>query len=81
MKLTEAQRQLLGRMKNGASLSYDKLHGSIWSSDGRFTIKVRASTFNSLTVRNLIGPWITEGDTTGYRITPAGIAALEESNG
>lgn len=81
MALSEAQRGLLERLMGGASLSYNRWHGSIWLSDGRFTIKVRASTFKSLSERGLIGPWATKENTVGYRITPAGRAALEARDG
>lgn len=81
MKLTPAQRKLLERLATGATLSYDKLHGSIWSNDGRFTVKVNPNTFNALSLKTLIGAWSTEGNTTGYRITPAGRAALNPDEG
>lgn len=78
LKLTPAQRELLSRMAGGAPITYSRQYDNAWSSDGRYTVKVRVTTMDALFVKGLIWPTFEDEKTIRYGISERGRAALSD---
>lgn len=76
MKLTKAQRELLA---GNEMVSVSSITGNVWANDGRFSVKVRRSTFDALLKAGMYLPHAQNGQTIVYSRTVAGRAALSET--
>lgn len=73
MKLTKAQRDVLA---NNEMVSVSTMTGSVWANDGRFSVKVRRSTFDALVKAGMYLPHVQNGQTIVYSRTITARAAL-----